>query len=60
MTLIVFFKYFYQVYRKVLYWHGIIGPILFNIHINDFIVFIKDVLLAYFADNSAIYQGNLK
>ena len=32
-----------------------IRPYLFNIFINDFIFFIKDVWLAYFADDSTIY-----
>ena len=34
---------------------SILGPILFDIFINDFIFFIKDVWLAYFADDSTIY-----
>ena len=37
---------------------SILGPILFNIFINDLFLFLKDVELANFADDNTIYTGN--
>ena len=37
---------------------SILGPILFNIFINDLFLFIKDVELANFADDNTIYISN--
>ena len=37
---------------------SILGPILFNIFINDLFLFLKDVDLANFADDNTIYTAN--
>ena len=48
------FKFFYQEYPK----RSILGPILFNLLINDLFVFIKEAELADFADDNKIYVGS--
>ena len=37
---------------------SILGPILFNIFINDLFLFLKDVELANFADDNTVYTAN--
>ena len=37
---------------------SILGPILFNLFINDLFFFIKDAELANFADDNTIYVGS--
>ena len=37
---------------------SILGPILFNIFLNDLFLFLEDVDLANFADNNTIYTAN--
>ena len=48
MILKVCLEYFYQEY---------LGPILFNIFINDLLVIINEAKLANFADDNAIYAA---
>ena len=37
---------------------SILGPILFNIFINDLLLFINEAKLANFADDNTIYAAN--
>ena len=37
---------------------SILGPILFNLFINDLFFFIKEAELVYFADDNIIYVGS--
>ena len=51
------FKSIYQKY-PILLLPSILGPVLFNLFINDLFFFIKEAELANFADGNAIYVGS--
>ena len=48
---------FFQIFLTGVPQGSIVGPILFNLFINDLLFFIKETELANFADDSTIYVG---
>ena len=57
MIRIANFKSINQKY-PILLLRPILGPVLFNLFINDLFFFIKEAELEYFAEDSTIYVGS--